>query len=125
MSNNPSFWRDEERALADAFVRDGADIVLLDLMLPEIAGGDVFRAIRERSAVPIIMVTARDDQVDKITHENAMRWYSFDPFTHVPKAEASVGALRAKATGNDVSIMSRSTRAQNHEASLAGFRRRA
>lgn len=54
------------RAGLDAFVRDGADIVLLDLMLPEMAGTEVFRLIRERSDVPVIMVTARDDQVDKI-----------------------------------------------------------
>lgn len=50
----------------DAFVRDGADVVLLDLMLPGMSGAEVFRAIRERSDVPIIMVTAKDDQVDKI-----------------------------------------------------------
>src|SRR5690554_3856627 len=50
----------------DAFVRDGADVVLLDLMLPGMSGAEVFRAIRERSDVPVIMVTAKDDQVDKI-----------------------------------------------------------
>lgn len=50
----------------DAFERDGADIVLLDLMLPEVSGTDVFRAIRARSDVPVVMVTARDDQIDKI-----------------------------------------------------------
>lgn len=47
-----------------------------------------------------------DDELDKITHQNAMRWYSYDPFTHVPKDEATVGALRAKAAGHDVSIRS-------------------
>ena len=51
-----------------------------------------------------------DDQVGKITHENAVHWFSFDPFSHVPRAEATVGALRAKAAGHDVSTMSRSTR---------------
>lgn len=50
----------------DAFERDGADVVLLDLMLPEVSGTDVFRAIRARSDVPVVMVTARDDQIDKI-----------------------------------------------------------
>ncbi len=50
----------------DAFERDGADIVLLDLMLPEVSGTDVFRAIRAHSDVPVVMVTARDDQIDKI-----------------------------------------------------------
>lgn len=49
-----------------AFTRDGADVVLLDLMLPGLSGTEVFRVIREHSDVPIIMVTARDDQVDKI-----------------------------------------------------------
>ena len=50
----------------DAFTRDGADVVLLDLMLPEVSGTEVFKAISARSNVPIIMVTARDDQIDKI-----------------------------------------------------------
>ena len=50
----------------EAFERHGADIVLLDLMLPEVSGTDVFRAIRAHSAVPVIMVTARDDQIDRI-----------------------------------------------------------
>lgn len=50
----------------ELFERDGADLVLLDLMLPGMSGTDVFRTIRERSEVPIIMVTAKDDQVDKI-----------------------------------------------------------
>ncbi|WP_297082960.1 response regulator transcription factor [uncultured Demequina sp.] len=50
----------------EAFQRDGADVILLDLMLPGMSGQDVFRAIRERSDVPVIMVTAKDDQVDKI-----------------------------------------------------------
>ena len=50
----------------DAFIRDGADLVLLDLMLPGLSGPEVFKALRERSDVPIIMVTAKDDQVDRI-----------------------------------------------------------
>ncbi len=54
------------RAGLDAFARDGADVILLDLMLPQVPGTEVFRIIRETSDVPILMVTARDDQVDKI-----------------------------------------------------------
>jgi two-component system response regulator RegX3 len=50
----------------DAFIRHGADLVLLDLMLPGMSGAEVFRVLRDRSEVPIIMVTAKDDQVDKI-----------------------------------------------------------
>ncbi|WP_062304639.1 response regulator transcription factor [Demequina gelatinilytica] len=50
----------------DAFIRDGADLILLDLMLPGMSGPEVFKAVRERSDVPVIMVTAKDDQVDRI-----------------------------------------------------------
>jgi two-component system, OmpR family, response regulator RegX3 len=52
-------------ALAE-FDRNGADIVLLDLMLPGMSGTDVCKALRTRSAVPVIMVTARDSEIDKV-----------------------------------------------------------
>ncbi len=52
-------------ALAE-FDRGGADIVLLDLMLPGLSGTEVCRALRSRSAVPIIMLTAKDSEVDKV-----------------------------------------------------------
>jgi two-component system, OmpR family, response regulator RegX3 len=52
-------------ALAE-FDRNGADIVLLDLMLPGMSGTDVCKALRSRSAVPVIMVTARDSEIDKV-----------------------------------------------------------
>ena len=48
------------------FDRDGADLVLLDLMLPGIPGTEVCRAIRQRSGVPVIMVTAKDSEIDKV-----------------------------------------------------------
>jgi len=48
------------------FDRTGGDIVLLDLMLPGMSGSDVCRAIREKSNVPIIIVTAKDDEIDKV-----------------------------------------------------------
>jgi two-component system response regulator RegX3 len=49
-----------------AFDRAGADLVLLDLMLPGLSGTEVCRELRTRSHVPIIMVTARDSEVDKV-----------------------------------------------------------
>src|ERR1700709_2871366 len=49
-----------------AFERSGADLVLLDLMLPGLSGTEVCRELRSRSHVPIIMVTARDSEVDKV-----------------------------------------------------------
>jgi two-component system response regulator RegX3 len=48
------------------FDRAGADIVLLDLMLPGLPGTEVCRRIRQTSNVPVIMVTAKDDEVDKV-----------------------------------------------------------
>ncbi|MGV8886331.1 MAG: response regulator [Microbacteriaceae bacterium] len=46
------------------FDRNGADLVLLDLMLPGLPGTEVCREIRTRSTVPIIMLTAKDSEVD-------------------------------------------------------------
>ncbi len=48
------------------FAREPADLVLLDLMLPGMSGTDVCRSIRAKSRVPIIMVTARDSELDKV-----------------------------------------------------------
>jgi two-component system response regulator RegX3 len=53
------------QALAE-FDRAGADIVLLDLMLPGLPGTEVCRALRARSSVPIIMLTAKDSEIDKV-----------------------------------------------------------
>ncbi len=44
----------------------GADLVLLDLMLPGLSGVDVCRALRARSNVPVIMLTAKDSEIDKV-----------------------------------------------------------
>lgn len=48
------------------FDRAGADLVLLDLMLPGQSGTEVCRHIRQRSSVPIIMLTAKDAEIDKV-----------------------------------------------------------
>jgi two-component system response regulator RegX3 len=48
------------------FDRAGADLVLLDLMLPGLSGIEVCRQLRQRSDVPVIMLTAKDGEVDKV-----------------------------------------------------------
>jgi two-component system, OmpR family, response regulator RegX3 len=48
------------------FDRSGADLVLLDLMLPGISGTEVCRQLRSRSNVPVIMLTAKDGEIDKV-----------------------------------------------------------
>ncbi|MCX6430098.1 MAG: response regulator transcription factor [Actinobacteria bacterium] len=50
----------------EEFDRNGADLVLLDLMLPGLSGTEVCRQLRARSSVPIIMLTAKDSEVDKV-----------------------------------------------------------
>jgi two-component system response regulator RegX3 len=52
------------RAAVAVFDRSGADLVLLDLMLPVLSGTEVCRELRSRSSVPIIMLTAKDSEVD-------------------------------------------------------------
>jgi predicted TIM-barrel fold metal-dependent hydrolase len=49
---------------------------------------------------------ATDDEFDKITHRNAMRIFAFDPFAHIPREQATVGALRAQATDVDLTFRS-------------------
>jgi len=54
------------KSAIDSFFTLGADLVLLDLMLPGISGNEVCRAIRAESQVPIIMVTAKEAEIDKV-----------------------------------------------------------
>jgi two-component system response regulator RegX3 len=53
-------------AALDEFARNGADIVLLDLMLPGLPGTEVCRRLRQVSTVPVIVVSAKDGEVDKV-----------------------------------------------------------
>ncbi len=53
-------------AALERFADGGADLVLLDLMLPGMSGTDVCRELRRRSDVPVIMLTAKDSEIDKV-----------------------------------------------------------
>ncbi|MFW5415941.1 response regulator transcription factor [Nocardiopsis sp. CNT-189] len=50
----------------EQFDRTGADLVLLDLMLPGLSGTEVCRTLRQKSNVPVIMLTAKDSEIDKV-----------------------------------------------------------
>ncbi|NYI97498.1 two-component system response regulator RegX3 [Streptomonospora nanhaiensis] len=50
----------------ETFDRTGADLVLLDLMLPGLPGTEVCRTLRQKSNVPVIMLTAKDSEIDKV-----------------------------------------------------------
>ncbi|MFT3876863.1 MAG: response regulator transcription factor [Propioniciclava sp.] len=65
------------------FERHGADIVLLDVMMPGLSGTEVCRRLRQISTVPIIMVTARDSEIDKVVGlELGADDYVTKPFSH-------------------------------------------
>lgn len=55
------------RAAVDRFREGAPNLIILDLMLPELSGLDVCRIVRQESDVPIIMVTAKDSEADKVT----------------------------------------------------------
>ncbi|HYJ75659.1 MAG TPA: response regulator transcription factor [Kineosporiaceae bacterium] len=57
---------DDGTSALDEFDRNGADLVLLDLMLPGLPGTEVCRQLRARGNVPVIMLTAKDSEIDKV-----------------------------------------------------------
>jgi two-component system response regulator RegX3 len=57
---------EDGRQAINMFNTDGADLILLDLMIPEVSGVEVCRTIRTQSQVPIIMLTAKDAEIDKV-----------------------------------------------------------
>jgi predicted TIM-barrel fold metal-dependent hydrolase len=61
-----------------------------------------------------------DVEINKMTFENAMKWYHFDPFTHITREQATVGALRKAAEGHDVTIQALSKH-EHGDASFADF----
>jgi two-component system, OmpR family, response regulator RegX3 len=105
----------------DTFDRNGADLVLLDLMLPGPPGTEVCRILRKRSNVPVIMLTAKDSEVDRaVGLELGADDYVTKPFSwrelavriravlsrngesaDVPAAPPAVAPARADARGHE------------------------
>ncbi len=87
-----------------AYDRSGADIVLLDLMMPGMSGTEVCRQLRARGNVGIIMVTARDSEIDKVVGlELGADDYVTKPFSHRELVARIRAVLRR---GQDVELIS-------------------
>ena len=90
---------DGEEALA-RFEAEDVDLVVLDLMLPKLDGLDVCRRLRARSSVPIIMLTARDDEFDKVLGlELGADDYITKPFS-IREFQSRVRALMRRAASS-------------------------
>jgi len=82
----------------EAFEKENFDLILLDLMLPELNGIEVLRRIRAKSNVPVIIETARGDTIDKITGLNTgADDYISKPF-EIEELIARVNALLRRST---------------------------
>jgi len=85
------------------FDRVGADIVLLDQMMPGLPGTEVCRQLRTRGSIPVIMVTARDSEVDKVVGlELGADDYVTKPFSHRELVARIRAVLRR---GQDVELV--------------------
>ena len=63
---------------------------------------------------------ATDEEMDKIGYQNACRFLRFDPFRHIPKEQATVGALTARATDVEIATLSRAQYRERYAALHAG-----
>jgi two-component system, OmpR family, response regulator RegX3 len=93
------------RLALERFGERAPDLVILDLMLPEVSGLDVCRAIRAGSAVPVIMVTAKDAEADKVAGlELGADDYVTKPFSMrelVSRVRANLRRARMTHPGDD------------------------
>lgn len=86
------------RALA-AFDARRADLVVLDVAMPDMDGVDVFRAIRERSGVPVLFLPARDQEIGRLLREGLEGFdYAAKPLS-APEFLQRIHALRERTTG--------------------------
>src|SRR6201997_4704979 len=99
--------RDGEEALR-RFENEQVDLVVLDLMLPKLDGLEVCRRLRATSSVPIIMLTARDDELDKVVglelgaDDYITKPFSIREFRSRVRALLRRAAVGGQADGRDV-----------------------
>ena len=89
----------------ETFDKSGADLILLDLMLPGLSGTEVCRQIRTKSSVPIIMLTAKDSEIDKVVGlELGADDYVTKPF-HRDELVARIHAVVRRSKGHSQSVI--------------------
>src|SRR5690606_5886073 len=87
----------------EQFDRSGADLVLLDLMLPGLSGTEVCRTLRQKSNVPVIMLTAKDSEIDKVVGlELGADDYVTKPFSSRELVARIRAVLRRRTAGDPV-----------------------
>jgi two-component system, OmpR family, response regulator RegX3 len=114
----------------ESFRQDRPDLVILDLMLPRVSGLDVCRAIRAESTVPVIMVTAKDAEADKVAGlELGADDYVTKPFSMrelVSRVRANLRRTRMTPAGEETEEILRAGPVQldvgRHEARVRGKR---
>ena len=112
---------DEGPIALEIFGEESFDLIILDLMLPEISGLDICRSIRKDSNVPIIMVTAKDSEADRVTGlELGADDYVTKPFS-VRELMSRVRAVLRRTTTTKTNKNDKSIKSGNIEINLSKY----
>jgi len=112
---------DEGPIALEIFSEEKFDLIILDLMLPEISGLDICRSIRKESNVPIIMVTAKDSEADRVSGlELGADDYVTKPFS-VRELMSRVRAVLRRTTITKTDMNDKSIKSGNIEINLSKY----
>ena len=113
---------DEGPIALEIFSEESFDLIILDLMLPEISGLDICRSIRKESDVPIIMVTAKDSEADRVTGlELGADDYVTKPFSVRELMSRVRAVLRRTTTTTKTNKIDKSIKSGNIEINLSKY----